>query len=115
MKDSEDTRLRQVIEKHYKKMVRMEKVKYTAPRFSDALKDLSVFLKCYQDPKTEDDHLSKEESFEREAQTADSQFSGFSRFTNTNRPSGFALSPTAQRDLFNRTGISGSTNTNGPF
>ena len=93
MKDSEDLRLRQAIEKHYRKMVKMEKVKYLAPRFTEALKDISVFLECFHEPNIEEDHLSKEESLERDANTSDSQFSGFSRFTHTNRPSGFALSP----------------------
>ena len=67
MKDSEDLRLRQAVEKHYRKMVRMEKVKYLAPRFSEALKDISVFLGCYNDNKKEIDLLSKEESLERDA------------------------------------------------
>ena len=47
MKDSEDLRLRESIDKHYKKMIKMEKVKYLAPRYSEALKDISVFLKCH--------------------------------------------------------------------
>ena len=99
MKDSEDLRLRQGVEKHYRKMIRMEKVKYLAPRFSEALKDISVFLGCYNDPVKEEDHLSKEESLERDAQTSDSHFSGFSRFSTTNRPSGFALSPSPQKEI----------------
>ena len=67
MKDSEDLRLRQAVEKHYRKMIKMEKVKYLAPRFSEALKDISVFLGCYNDTKKEVDLLSKEESQERDA------------------------------------------------
>ena len=98
MKDKEDLRLRQTVEKHYRKMIKMEKVKYLAPRFSEALKDISVYLGCYNEPKKEVDLLSKEET-ERDAQTSDSHFSGFSRFSTTNRPSGFALSPSPQREI----------------
>ena len=47
-------------------MIKMEKVKYLAPRFTDALKDISVYLGCYNEPKKEVDLLSKEET-ERDA------------------------------------------------
>ena len=93
VKDSEDTRLRQLVEKHYRKMVRMEKGKYSTPRFSEALKDIANFLGCQNDPVQNDDHLSKEESLERDVATSDSHFSGFSRFSTSNRPSGFAMAP----------------------
>lgn len=67
MKDSEDIRLRQLVEKHYRKMVRMEKTKYMAPRFTEALRDIATFLGCLNEPIKEDDHLSKEESLDRDA------------------------------------------------
>ena len=116
MKDSEDVRLRQLVEKHYRKMVRMEKTKYMAPRFTEALKDIATFLGCLHEPIKEDDHLSKEEeSLDRDIQTSDSHFSGFSRFSTTNRPSGFALAPPPEGMVSPKVGNVGSTNASGPF
>ena len=66
MKDSEDVRLRQLVDKHYRKMVRMEKTKYMAPRFTEALQDIANFLGCLHPTIKEDDHLSKEESVDRD-------------------------------------------------
>ena len=109
MKDSEDVRLRELIDKHYRKMVRMEKTKYMAPRFTEALKDIANFLGCLHTPIREDDHLSKEESVDRDVQTSDSHFSGFSRFSNTNRPSGFAMAPPPEGMVSPKVGNAGST------
>ena len=93
VKDSEDTRLRQLIEKHYRKMVSMERSKYIAPRFTEALKDIASFLGCMNEPTKHEDNLSQDESLDRDVQTSDSHFSGFSRFSTSHRPSGFAKAP----------------------
>ena len=66
MQNSDDIRLKQLVEKHYRKMVRMEKTKYMAPRFTEALKDIATFLGCLQEPIQEVDHLSKEDSLDRD-------------------------------------------------
>ena len=92
----------------------MERTKYLAPRFTEALKDIATFLGCLHEPVKEVDHLSQEEdTLDRDAQTSDSHFSGFSRFSTTNRPSGFALAPPPDGIKSpKRTGNAGSTGTN---
>ena len=116
VKDSEDTKLRQLVEKHYRKMVRMEKAKYSTPRFSEALKDIASFLGCLNDPVKNDDELSREDSQGRDIATSDSHFSGFSRFSTSNRPSGFAMAPPPEGVTSpKRIGNAGSTISESPY
>ena len=92
-------------------MVSMEKAKYTAPRFTEAMKDIATFLGCMNEPTKNEDALSREESLDREAHTPDSHFSGFTRFSTSNKPSGFAMAPPPEGIKSpKRIGNAGSTN-----
>ena len=97
-------------------MVRMEKSKYSTPRFSEALKDIASFLGCLNDPVKHDDDLSRDDSQGRDIATSDSHFSGFSRFSTSNRPSGFAMAPPPEGVRSPKAlGNAGSTLTESPY
>ena len=57
----EDTRFREAVAKHFKKMLKMEKKKYTLPAFSQALVEYTSMFGIF-DPKKQElkDDLSKD-------------------------------------------------------
>ena len=65
----------------------MEKSKYSSPHFAEGLQELASIFNCtYFEEKK--DFLSEDEG-SKTGGSADSRFSGFSRFSQSKRPSGF--------------------------
>lgn len=86
---SDDTRLKQAIEKHYVKLRKMELKKYRKPNMSEALLEMATLIGCANI--TETDALSKHDGLSTsEEDIADADKSSlFSKFTATKRPPGF--------------------------
>lgn len=88
---SEDTRLKQSLEKHYVKLRKMEQKKYRKPHMSEALLDIASLVGC--PAITESDALSRHEASLEQTSDDDlndaDKSSLFSKFTATKRPAGF--------------------------
>ena len=85
----DDQRLLDAIKKHYRKLSSMENKKYTQPLFSQALTDFTTKLGLTDGKGIEfKDDLSRDPAGTSEDDN-NSDFSGFTKFSNTNRPSGF--------------------------
>ena len=86
----EDARLKVTLEKHYTKMVKMERTKYRKPYISEALADMANLLGCTKAPE-KDLWSCKEVSLDQtSSDDMDADKSSlFSKFTQTKRPAGF--------------------------
>ena len=86
----EDARLKVTLEKHYTKLVKMERTKYRKPYVSEALADMAKLLGC---TKAAEKDLWSEKEFSDEDIDADKS-SIFSKFTSSRRPAGhFSTEP----------------------
>ena len=85
---AKDQWLGETIERHYKKMVKMERTKYKKPMMSEALTDLAKWLGC-EKPKN-DDFLDRGVGLIETTSDEESAENGslFSKFTVTKRPKG---------------------------
>ena len=88
---NEDGRLKQAIEKHFRKLRKMELMKYRKPHTSEALLDMAKLIGC--DKLTETDALSRHEASLEQTSDEDiadaDKSSLFSKFTASKRPAGF--------------------------
>ena len=88
---SEDTRLKQSLEKHYVKLRKMEQKKYRKPHMSESLLDIASLVGC--PAVTESDALSRHEASLEQTSEEDlleaEKSSLFSKFSVSKRPAGF--------------------------
>ena len=86
---AEDAHLKEIIRKFLKKLVKMERKKYTAPRLSEALKDLASLLNVTSSFIEKDAFSLQGSNTNTSDDEEDDVNSLFSKFTATRRPSLF--------------------------
>ena len=98
----EDARLKVTLEKHYTKLVKMERTKYRKPFLSEALADMAKLLGCTKAPE-KDLWSQREGTQETSDEDIDADKSSiFSKFTSSKRPAGhFSTEP---GEIHNHTG-----------
>jgi hypothetical protein len=80
----DDARLQEMLTKVYLKLCKMEQTKYSAPRFTDAMKDLAKYIGCYKSKEQTTKHadlyyLSHDN--ETNSDSEGTNFTGYSHFT----------------------------------